>query len=267
MTTGLRPTQIDRRGRTIAERLLVTGREGTQKTSGWISIAKMAALSKSPAQFWVIDTDFAADVMLADDPGNIGDVFEVHDWESWESAAKKVLELADDDRGDWVVLDRASEPWSFVQDDASQKIWGMSIAEYREKNMQRKAPDELPWNQVNSIYHAAMHPILLPMRRFHVYATASAKKLGQGDKEHAEAKTLYGSVGEKADGQKDLGSNVHTVIHTASFPGSGQPIMKVTTLKDRMGSQRKYLRDHTLPNTPFAFCQEYLIGVAGWTVK
>lgn len=265
MTQGLHPTQVDRRGRTISERILITGREGTQKTSAGISIALTAAASKSPAKFWVIDTDYAWELMLSQrDPGNIGDIFEVHGWDEWDAAAGKVLQLADDDRGDWIILDRASEPWAFVQDDAAQKIWGMSIAEYREKNMQRKAPDELPWNQVNSIYHAAMHPILLPMRRFHVLATASAKKLGQGEKEHSEARTLYGTVGEKADGQKDLGSNVHTVIHSASYPG---PIMRITTLKDRMGAQRKYLTDHELANSPYAFTQEYLIGVAGWSVK
>ena len=46
------------------ERIALMGGPGGGKTRAWLSIADFARKTKSDAQFYVIDTDFAAERML-----------------------------------------------------------------------------------------------------------------------------------------------------------------------------------------------------------
>ena len=106
----------------LRERILVYGGPGTGKSRGWLSIARMFPKVK----VWVLDTDDAAERMIAShDLPNIT-VFPCLDWPDYLAAAAEARDKLDPD--DWLVVDMVSSAWDAVQGFYIEQAFGMKLA-------------------------------------------------------------------------------------------------------------------------------------------
>ena len=243
------------------ERILTYGPAGSGKTTGWLNIAKFSTLTESPAQFYVIDTDFAVDRMLTGYPmlKNVH-LYPCFDWIEYTSALKTIQRIARPH--DWVVVDFISNAWSAVQEYFVSEVFHKDIADYflqaRKEMDKGKSFTALEgwadWNVINAMYRKWANKLLF-RGRYHLYATAKSDNLSSEKKPTEDAKTreLFARFQVKPVGQKDL----PFVFHTVLLSGREGDKRTLTAVKDR---ERAEVVGLEIKN----FTTDYLVNVAGF---
>lgn len=240
----------------VRARILNYGAEGTGKSTGWLNIARWSADTGSDAQFHVLDTDDSAETMIVmgDYPEANIHIHQAHHWDEYKAFRQAVVDAVRP-RHDWIVMDFAGSAWEAVQDWYIENTRGQNQADYfmsvRESG--GKALDGWEdWQFINREYREFINPLVYG-NGAHMYLTAQATKVG--DRDDRKLKALYSRVGQRPVGQKALGYQVHTVLHSNALR-IGEIYM--TTLKDLKGV--KHLDAHPLAD----FTVDYLVGAAGW---
>ena len=247
----------------IPERILAMGMAGAGKSSNWLNIAKFAALTKSDAQFYVLDTDQAIPRMMTGYP-MIQDRVHIdigYDWNDYKVWQLKVNRSARPQ--DWVVVDFIGSAWQAVQQAYVESVFNKDIGDYF--LFQRKASEKalegwVDWNVINAMYRQWMNPLVYK-GKYNLYCTAKSEPLS-GDKKPTESKevrSLFLPYGIKPSGQKDLPFQFHTLLINDRITTPAGDKRVITTIKDR---ERPELKGAEVKN----FTNDYLVKVGGWTL-
>lgn len=114
------------------ERILAFGIFGSGKTYAWLKMAAWAHKTKSPARFFVIDTDAAVERMLwSEEFQSIADrviVRPVFAWPEYVAALDEFLAQATEN--DWIVVDMIGNAWDAVQSYFVDEVFGKDIGQY-----------------------------------------------------------------------------------------------------------------------------------------
>lgn len=249
----------------IPERILVLGPAGASKSTGWLNVAKFAAITKSPAQFYVLDTDAAIPRMMTGYP-TIHDRVHLdtgYDWNDYKLFGQKVLREATPN--DWVCIDFIGSAWNAVQQAYVESVFNKDIGDYflfARKASEKALEGWVDWNVINAMYRQWLNPILYK-GRYHLYCTAKSENLSSDKKptESKELRSLFLPYGVKPSGQKELAFQFHTLLLAGktSTPGSGESKWTLTTVKDR---ERPEVRGAEVKN----FTNDYLVKIGGWTL-
>ena len=258
MSRGLHPAG---EGIAFQERILAMGGTGAGKTSGWLSIAYWAHKTKSPAHFYVIDSDAAAARMLVGpkyaELGNVT-VYNAFEWPEIVAATNEIMPKVTAD--DWVVVDFMGPCWDAVQAWYVSEIYGASdMGEYfmdirRAKAKGQTAQELEGWKDygvINPVYKRWFNQ-LVHSSPAHLYTTATVAGLQERDDKGVKA--IFQAFGIRPVGQKHLAFNMHTVL---LFAMTKSDEWRVTSVKDR---ERELLVNQPITD----FTRDYLVKVAGW---
>jgi hypothetical protein len=248
----------------VPERILVMGPPGASKSTGWLNIAKFAALTHSDAQFYVLDTDSAVPRMMTGYP-TIQDRVHItngYDWNDYMSFGKMVAKTARPQ--DWVVVDFIGNAWSTVQQHFVEGVFNKSVGDYflfQRKASEKQLEGWTDWNVINALYRDWMNPLCFK-GNYHLYCTAKGEPLSSDKKptESKEVRNLFLPYGVKPAGQKDLPFAFHTLLLAGKSQIPGQPATwTLTTVKDR---ERVELSGSEVKN----FAVDYLVNIGGWSM-
>lgn len=254
------------------ERVLSFGGEGSGKTTQWCQWAAWCRRTKSPAQFYVLDSDGTVEAMADGWPDFYDNVtpFDVADWDDYRTYTKKAIDLSDPERHDVLVVDRGDLAWSAVQDYYVETVLEQDVEAYLINHAKGDSSGQHPlagdwgmnWYYINKLYQNWFVPIM----RFkgHVFITAAEQKLQiaqkPGDRgDDRDVISLYERLGVRSAGQKGLGHAVHTVLRSVNASQPRQPQWKITTVKDR---QREMVSGLLVED----WVTNYLIPVAKWSL-
>lgn len=250
------------------ERILLFGKEGTGKTNAVLSLARRIP----SAHFHIIDTDYSAsyDRMLGTEYADVGERGNVTthvtgpwDWPEILATAKAVQKEARP--GDWVVVDSMTPTWSAVSEHYVSEVHGTDIESYLlDVRMKReKAKDKgvkstslqpfdgwMDYSVINPMYRRLYKCILGQPGNLLITAEATAL----GDNDGKMVRDVYGEVGLKPAGQKQLGFLTQTVILMTNSKRDGYGM---TTIKDRGREDQDGVQVED-------FARDYLQKVAGW---
>ena len=263
----------------VRERILVTGVTGSGKSYQWLKLAE--SLLPTGAKFRVIDTDEAIPYMLETQfphlkPENKGNVY-VYPGSDWKGLKEGLAKIEKENpvEKDWLIIDMADAPWSSVQRYFTSQVFDESMGEYflqiRKAIYEKggigkdgKAVSSIvreglsgwvDWVVINRLYEDWVLPIIYRIK-CHVYAATKVQTLPKNEKD-SEILALYGGLGIRPAGQKNLGHQMHTIF--LFKPGLDKWF--ITTIKDR--ANRKYFK-----NVPFtSFFKQYLVVKAGWPLS
>lgn len=223
------------------EKILLAGEGGTGKTTAVLDVARRAlgpgqtmeivdteghvavlleAAGFTPREIWwgdeKVEENTGSDVSL---PGGGSIVLRwTREWEE-HRAIKTAMEARN--RGDWVVVDSISHPWSDVQ------AWWISqcskgeefgdwvtrvVGEGREAGRRDEGAGEMlrEWKVINAQWNSYVAKPLLRARA-HVVLTAHIKTINP-EHDSKAVKGLWGPFRAKADTQKQIPYQVRTVI-------------------------------------------------------
>ncbi|MDD5704052.1 MAG: hypothetical protein PHU23_18625 [Dehalococcoidales bacterium] len=278
------------------ERILAIGITGSGKSFQWLNLAN--TLMPLGVKFRVIDTDNDIDFMLRTQfehllPENDGNVYVMpaYDWLEYEKSVMWVQQKPLNEAQlkslspyqlqaykaplmpyDWVVVDKANNAWSSVQNHFVSEVFGENKGEYflqirkklwaggdigkSGKKVTSVALEALDgwkdWSVINGLYDDWINPIVYRIK-CNVYATSDVETLGREEKD-PEILSMFGDVKIKPAGQKKLGGQMHTIF--LYIPGTER--WSVSTLKDR--SNRVYFKKTPLND----IYNQYLFAKAGW---
>jgi hypothetical protein len=263
------------------ERILALGPAGSGKTTNFLNIVKFARATKSPARFYIMDSDFAMDRMITGYPeipfSIFGDpafqnkdailtIYPVFEWREYDRALADIRMKAKP--GDWVSVDFISNAWAAVQEHFANEVFHRDIADYFLKV--RKEIDDnakslgalegwVDWQVINALYRKWVNTLLF-RGRYHLYCTAKSENLSSDKKptEDTQTRQLFLRYGVKPVGQKDLPFQFHTLLLTGrrNTPTGGD-IRTITAIKDRE-------REEVSGQEVKSFVQDYLVNVANW---
>lgn len=266
----------------VAERILSYGDAGAGKTTNLLNIAKFAHMTKSPAKFHIIDSDFAMDRMLQGYPGipfgiwndpnfpitpeSVICIYPVFLWREYEAALAQIQRVATP--SDWVCVDFISNAWSAVQDNYVEEVFHQDVGQYFLKARKEMAKDAksfnplegwIDWQVINPMYKGWINKLLF-RGRYNVYCTAKSDNLSSDKKptEDNQTRQLFVQYGVKPVGQKELAFQFHTILLHKKVIQPGQPPTRtITAVKDR---ERPECVGVVVQN----FATDYLVNVAGW---
>lgn len=256
----------------LRERILAEGIKGTSKSYQWLKLARW--LKPTGAKFRCLDTDDAIFRMLEtefqdlipEEGGNVY-VYPVFDWLEYMEA--KDFLMKESIAGDWNVVDMADNAWKAIQSHFVSEVFKKDIGDYfldarkklaeaGDKTAKGKAVKALQplsgwvdWQVINKMYDDFMLPLVYRSKA-HLYMTASVSAVSTDDE--STVRELYGPLGVKPNGQKNLAHQVHTEF---LFTNPEQDVWEITTVKDR--GRRHF--DHA-PLLDLA--KQYMVPVAGW---
>jgi len=255
----------------MAERILMMGAPGTGKSLQWLRMAE--ALKPTGTKFRVLDTDAAIPFMLdtqfpalkIENGGNV-QVLPSYDWPHYREGLQIVLK--DSKPGDWVTVDMIDSAWSTVQSYFVGEVFKKDIGDYfldirkriEEKKthprsiMQDAMKGWVDWPVVNKLYDDWILP-LVHQEVFNLYATTKAQPVTADD--DPGMKLVFGELGVRPSGQKNLGHQVHSCF---LLTWDGKDGWNITTAKDRSG--RRYFANDPL----ISFFKQYLVIQAGFKV-
>lgn len=250
------------------ERILAFGPAGSSKTTSWLDIARWAQRTKSTAQFYVLDTDFAVDRMLttyADCRERIH-VYTGYDWSDY-TAFLKVAAAATSE--DWVVVDFMGSAWQAVQQFYVEQVFHKDVGDYflqARKELSKNASSLgaldgwTDWSVVNGLYRQWVNPLLFK-GRYNLFATAKSDSLSSDKKptEDSQTRQLLAAFQVKPSGQKDLIFQFHTVLLTGRAITGNNEKYTMTTIKDRE-------REKMIGQEMKSFTNDYLTRVGGWSL-
>jgi len=173
---------------------------------------------------------------------------------------------------DWSIVDMADTPWRTVQSYFTEEVFGEGMGEYflqvrkeiaqgirrtkKGKEPQSTISEGLDgwkdWSVINKLYDEWILPLIWRIKT-NVYATTKVEPL-QKDEKNPEILNLFGDLGVKPAGQKNLGHQMHTIF--LFLPGRDRWL--ITTVKDRAG--RSYFNKTLLTSLH----KQYLCVKAGW---
>lgn len=245
------------------ERLLIYGGEKVGKSSCWLDIARLAAMTRSPAKFYVLDTDFAVEASLEAFP-EIEDrvIYRTPDtWADIKRDSHELLGLVKPD--DFLVIDLIDVAWSAVQewwvdevndstlDDYFAMVRRLQEASRREfesweesggkGKRPRKGTDYdfggIPtgaWTYITKGYLAWELP-LTKRAPCHVIAVAGETSLTSAGRktEVDDDDSIYTRVGFKPTGQKRMGHRFHTIVRVKRLKKGAGTTPNVTVIEDR----------------------------------
>jgi hypothetical protein len=262
----LRPTILPR------ESILLYGPQATGKSSAILSIAR-----KVEGDFYVVDTDYSYDRLLATEFTDLADRVHVNyvddqDWANQLEVAESTRAECGDD--DWFAYDSTTPTWDAVQAWFTEQVYGKDEAQWyidmrtstqgdREKG--KKNPvDRLnddKWPTINKQYkklHRVFMPGALPGRRGpyrgHMILTCEATKTS-AEFDDKDTKNIFSNYGYKPKGQKRVPYLVATVILLNKLRSGGY---EATSIKDR---GREEFEDLEISSD---FADWYLRRVAKW---
>jgi hypothetical protein len=242
------------------ERILDIGPAGSGKTSNFLHIARFLSLTNTPSRFFIGDSDFAMDRMLASYPETHPHttLHPLYDWDDYVAFGQLVLAQATPD--DWVCIDFIGSAWKAVQEFYVQQVFNKGIGDYflaaRKKEV-AELEGWVDWSVINPLYQQWIMPILFKCKA-HLFATAKSDPLSPGNKptENKDTRAMFLPFGVKPVGQKDLAFQFHTVL-VSDRDFNGQRL--INTVKDR---EREEVRGKVVTD----FAQNYLMDIAGWKV-
>lgn len=265
------------------ERILALGPAGSSKTTGFLNICKFSHITKSPARFHIMDSDFAMDRMLTgyrEIPFSIyGDpnfqnpdatliIYPVFEWREYTRAMDAITRTVRP--GDWVAVDFISNAWSAVQEHYVSEVFHQDIGDYflqvrKDLKSDAKSLGALEgwvdYAVINPLYNKWINQLLY-RGRHHVYCTAKIDNLSNEKKptEDAQVRQLFARWGIKPVGQKNLPFQFHTLLLTGIRVEPGKPdAWTITTVKDR---EREKVSGLPVVN----FTSDYLVNIAGWSL-
>jgi len=261
----------------LIERIALIGGPGGGKTRGWLSIADMARKTKSDAQFYVIDTDFAVDRMLAEGFPKLLDDGRVHietpfDFPEYKAAGEKFRKKMGPN--DWLIVDLMNHAWEEVQNHYSNEVFGKSKGDYflevrkglKDTSKGFQAFEGwTDWNIIKPMYSDFANGVYFK-HRGHTLICTSARPVDRGSrgKQSASPKEIiqtFGHLGFYPDGEKRTAHNVHTVL---LMQQKDEETWVMSTGKDR---ERKRHVNTLLGPDDGQFVKNYLIKTAGWKVN
>lgn len=259
------------------ERILAYGPAGSGKTTNLLNIAKFANLTKSPSRFFIGDSDFAMDRMIAGYPeltfSIFGDpnfnnpdarvvIFPLFEWKDYERFLIEVRRAATP--LDWVGIDFIGSAWTAVQEYYVNQVFHQDIGDYFLKVRKEISNDAsklgalegwVDWAVINPIYKKWVNHLLF-RGRYHLYATAKSDNLSSDRKptEDSQTRQLFARYQVKPVGQKDLPFQFHTLLLTGRGSNGDRTM---TAIKDRE-------RQEVSGTTITSFTTDYLVNIAGW---
>jgi len=173
---------------------------------------------------------------------------------------------------DWSVVDMADTPWRTVQGYFTEEVFGEGMGEYflqirkeiaqglRKTSKGREPTSTIAegfdgwkdWSVINKLYDDWILPLIWRIKT-NVYATTKVEPLPK-DEKNPEILALFGDLGIRPAGQKNLGHQMHTIF--LLLPGKDKWF--ITTVKDRGG--RGYFDKTRL----VSLHKQYLCIKAGW---
>jgi hypothetical protein len=241
------------------ERILIYGPAGSGKTTAWLDIAKWSARTKSDARFYVLDTDFAVDRMVASYP-------EIHpniviqtgyDWNDYMAFQRNVL--ANARPHDWVIVDFVGTAWEAVQQHYIEEVFNKDIGDYflyvRKASNEKGLEGWTDWSVINGLYRQWFNPLIFKSRA-NVLCTAKATPLSsdRNPTEDTTTRQTFLRYGVKPQGQKDLQYPFHTLLITGR---DAKGTRTISTVKDRE-------REEVSGLAVASFTLDYLKNIAGW---
>lgn len=272
----------------LREFLLFYGGPGTGKSSAVLSII----LHTPNVNHYVIDAEgenylrcIWEDERYRVLKERLGDTLHIAavDSTNWNETLTQAQEYgARAEAGDWIHHDTITDSWEAVQRWFSDNIFNETIEDFflaarqqmqlhnskaatdtRLKEQKNLQPFEgfTDWTIINPQYKR-LYRVYTNETKAHVTWCAeqdalSKPKSGQADRESKANKDLFGDIGYKPKGQKQLGHRPHSVFHMGKSGGA----FNATTAKDRGRAEmvdEEYGED---------FAKFYLPGIGGWTKK
>ena len=251
------------------ERILSFGGAGQGKSFDFYTIANLAAMTKSDAKFYVIDTDVSVWRMLENPAlkhltttdGNPVDSLviddEIADWWSLMDAVKRFQSKMGPN--DWLMMDMMSPAWGWVQSAFTEKVFGQGTDEYflakraamRDPKKEKALEGWVDWPVINTMYKGLQQALLTTPG--HLYATAEVKAINT-DQAEKDTRLQFGPFGVMPVGQKrDPYIFQSVILKAATRPEEFEAV----TIKDR---SREQMRGKRIDN----FAKDYLVKIAGW---
>ncbi len=277
----------------VLERIGVTGVTGSGKSYQWLKLAEVLlptgaifrCLDTDNSIGYMLETQFPR--LKPENKGNVF-VHNAYDWPNYKLGVdwiqRKIRVPADVDKlplllkqdyskplkpNDWTVVDMADMAWSTVQRYFVDEVFGEDMGDYflqirREiqagtrktrgggSTIAEGLDGWKDWSVINKLYDDWILPIIYRIQT-HVYMTTKVSRLERTEKD-ASLVSLYGDLGIKLAGQKNLGHQMHTLFLFVP----GKDLWQITTIKDRGG--RPYFSKVRLSS----FFLQYLVAKAGW---
>ena len=249
---------------TDPERILLYGGPGTGKTTSWFSIAKFYALTHTPGTFYILDTDSTTSRMVQSSYSDLPNlvVKTAFDWPEYRRYTAEFYKLAKPN--DWIIIDQISSAWSTLQRYFTDEVFHKDMGDYFLQARKAMAEGDkklktfqgwTDWQVINAMYLDFIQPLTL-RPKCNLLATAIADPVST-DNDVQTIQQIFGKFGLKPAGQKHLAYQFHTVLLT-SYDVSHKWTLQ--TPKDR---ERAILQGAANNN----FARDYLMTVAGWSIK
>lgn len=237
------------------EKILAIGAAGAGKSFAWLSAAK-----RYPDRKWyAVDTDDSFPRMASGqrfggiaeaDGGNVI-YLPVTDWGTLQTATATAIERAVE--GDWIIIDRISLPWDWVQAWFGREIYGQDPADYimmRRQQLADKGKDRPAfvgefgvgdWVVMKKVYAAWFHSLLYSTPA-HLFATTAPKRTGDRGTGDPVLDELFGAFGMMPAGEKTMSQYFHSIflmVHrarTGTHLEDGKEVTgrwEITTVRDR----------------------------------
>lgn len=173
---------------------------------------------------------------------------------------------------DWWVLDMMNEPWKEVSRFYTSSIFSEDMGDYFMEIRKKVHEEEIAsggkkkvssidrealqgwtdWSVINKMYFDFWGPII-SMPRCHMYVTSNITEISSKEKDQSIL-NLYGGLGIRMGGQKDLGHKMHCI----QLYKAGKDVWQLFTIKDR--GKRPYAVNDPL----YHFYLQYMVAKAGW---
>lgn len=252
-------------GKLTKEMILAFGPYSGGKTNNWATWRRWYEVTDTPGKFYIISTELemahrTAEAYMDGTPGNNffsnAEITEVHDYESLITVSEKYREAATED--DIIVVDSVGHCLTWARD-----VWFSQNLDMTWKQFQasgRKISEVKPenWTQMSSLYKDWLIPNILrfPGHRY-VCAQSDVVSTSGSWADSPAIQKMYGRIGAKPVGDKELGYAFHTVLFCTQ---RGADDWRMTTVDD---PGRQYLVDEQVGD----FVTSYLMNVAGWVLS
>jgi hypothetical protein len=268
---------------TRRERILVYGSYKLGKSTCWLDIAdRYHKAGNEKVHFYVIDTDFGVDKMLDEGYGHLSDMLTVYTPLNFDELLKASKEIAKKvGRGDWIIIDMLSYPWTMAQEHYIHGVFGDEPEDYfmamRQEVVAKSGKDKraygghegTDWNFITKIYHQFEFPLSMRSQA-NIFAVSEEKKLDADRGASPEMVKMFKNVGLMAPaGQKGIGHRFDTVLRM-TMRANGQ--REITMVGDRGKNRGKTWADRgsntiQIGEGKKGFAGAYLVKVAGWNGK
>lgn len=257
------------------ERILAYGGPGAGKTRAWLTIADTYVKTKTPARFYVLDTDDTYWASVEEFPAvaesGIVEVEVAYDFPTYREVAREFKKRVTAD--DWVICDLFDKGWEEVQNYYSERVFGVDRGElfvnHREQVEQTRKNNKnskdaanpfegwVDWPAIKAV-HASWANDMIFRHKGHVYLATGTKAVARktDDKDTVET---FGHIGAKPAGEKGLAAHGVNTVLMFSQARAGEGWL-LDTAKDRGG------REQLIKSPTGNFAMNYLVKVAGWNL-